>query len=153
MQLVGLLRSRRPQAQVADLTPILDELRTIKSPREVALLRKAGILAGLGMMEAIRSTEVGIWEYQLDAAARYVFLVNGSRLDAYRSIIASGTENINNQHYFRGNRQLRNGDLVLMDYAPDIIPATSAASGPPTVNIRRCSASCSNPSSNIATSC
>ena len=53
------------------------------------------------LMEAMRSTEPGVTEYQLDAAARYVFLVNDARLEGYRSITASGTENINNMHYFR----------------------------------------------------
>ena len=41
-------------------------------------------------MEAIRSTEPGVFEYQLDAACRYVFLLNDARLDGYRSITASG---------------------------------------------------------------
>src|SRR6185295_4095608 len=76
-------------------------------------------LAGLGLMEAIRSTRPGVYEYQLDAAARYVFLMNGARLEAYRSITASGTENINNMHYYRNTRALADGDLVLMDYAPE----------------------------------
>ena len=49
----------------------------------------------------MRSTEPGVTEYQLDAAAHYVFLVNDARLEGYRSITASGTENINNMHYFR----------------------------------------------------
>jgi Xaa-Pro aminopeptidase len=71
------------------------------------------------MIEAIRSTDVGVYEYQLDAAMRYVFLLNGARLDAYRSITASGTENINNGHYWRNTRRMEDGDLVLMDYAPD----------------------------------
>ena len=119
-QFAGLLRARRPRSEIRNLTPILDEMRTIKSPREIALLRRSGKLAGLGMMEAMRSTQDGVYEYQLDAAARYVFLVNGSRLDAYRSIIASGTANINNMHYYRNNRQMKNGELVLMDYAPDV---------------------------------
>ena len=70
-------------------------------------------------MEAMRSTEPGVTEYQLDAAARYVFLVNDARLEGYRSITASGTENINNMHYFRNTSTLKDGDLVLMDYAPD----------------------------------
>jgi Xaa-Pro aminopeptidase len=70
-------------------------------------------------MEAIRSTVAGAYEYQLDAAARYAFLVNGARLDGYRSITASGTENIANWHYYRNTGQLQSGDLVLMDYAPD----------------------------------
>jgi len=30
---VELLRTRYPRAKVADLTPVLDELRSVKSPR------------------------------------------------------------------------------------------------------------------------
>ena len=116
---VELLRTRHPRAAIQDLTPVLDELRSVKSPREIAMVRRASQLAGLGVMEAIRSTEPGVYEYQLDAACRYVFLVNDARLDAYRSITASGTANIWNAHYYRNTRKLEAGDLVLMDYAPD----------------------------------
>ena len=114
-----LVRTRNPRVAVKDLTPILDALRAVKSPREVALVRRASQLAGLGLMEAMRSTQAGIFEYQLDAAARYVFLLNDARLDGYRSITASGTTNISNGHYFRNSSMLKDGDLVLMDYAPD----------------------------------
>jgi len=116
---VELLRLRNPRALIQDLTPVLDELRSVKSPREIALVRRASQLAGLGVLEAMRSTEPGAWEYQLDAAARYVFLAHGARLDGYRSITASGTSNIWNGHYYRNDSPLRDGDLVLMDYAPD----------------------------------
>jgi len=71
------------------------------------------------MMEAIRSTEPGVREYQLEAAARYVFIANGARLDGYRSITAAGNVNINNMHYYRNTDVLKDGDWVLMDYAPD----------------------------------
>ena len=116
---VELLRARQPRAEIRDLTPILDELRAVKSTREIAMIRRASQIAGLGLMEAMRSTEPGVTEYQLDAAARYIFLVNDARLDAYRSITASGTDNINNMHYYRNTATLKDGDLVLMDYAPD----------------------------------
>lgn len=116
---VELLRTRHPRATIRDLTPVLDELRGVKSPREIALVRRASQIAGLGLMEAIRSSEPGVYEYQLEAACRYVFLVNDARLDGYRSITASGTDNIWNAHYFRNSRRLEAGDLVLMDYAPD----------------------------------
>jgi Xaa-Pro aminopeptidase len=117
--LVGLLRKRFPKAKVEDLTPILDSLRAIKSPREIALIRRASQIAGLGIIEAMKSTKPGIFEYQLEAAARYTFIVNGARLEGYRSIIAGGTSNIWNMHYYRNNCDLKHGDLVLMDYAPD----------------------------------
>lgn len=124
-RLAALLRLRHPRSEVRDLTPHTDALRGVKSEREVALIRRASRLAGLGMMEAMRSTEAGVWEYQLDAAARYVFLLNGSRHEGYRSITASGTDNIWNAHYWRNDRQLQDGDLVLMDYAPDFRYYTS----------------------------
>src|SRR5262245_28778740 len=115
----ALLKKRFPNAQVKDFTSILDSLRAIKSKREVALIRRASQLSGLGIVEAIKSTKVGGYEYQLDAAARYVFLVNGARLEGYRSIVAAGTKNIWAMHYFKNTGELKDGDLVLMDYAPD----------------------------------
>ncbi|MET0167424.1 MAG: aminopeptidase P family protein [Vicinamibacterales bacterium] len=116
---VELLRSRHPRSDVRNLNPILDEMRSVKSPREIAMVRRASQIAGLGLMEAMRSTEPGVTEYQLDAAAHYVFKVNDARLEGYRSITATGTGNINNMHYFRNTSTLSDGDLVLMDYAPD----------------------------------
>lgn len=116
---VSLLRTRAPRAEVRDLTAILDEMRSVKSPREIALIRRASQLAGLGILEAIKSTRAGLYEYQLDAAARYIFLAGGARLEGYRSITAAGAANIWNAHYYRNNSQLKDGDLVLMDFAPD----------------------------------
>jgi Xaa-Pro aminopeptidase len=116
---VELLRMRYPRARIEDLTPAVDELRSVKSVREIALIRRASQIAGLGIMEAMRSTKPGLYEYHLDAAARYMFLVNGSRLEGYRSIVASGLANIWNMHYFRDTSALKDGDLVLMDFAPD----------------------------------
>ena len=112
-------------AEVRDLTPILDELRSVKSPREIDLVRRASQIAALGLIEAMKATEPGVFEYQLDAAARYVFLANDARLDGYRSITAAGMTNIVNGHYYRNTSELKAGDLVLMDYAPDFRYYTS----------------------------
>jgi Xaa-Pro aminopeptidase len=114
-----LLRSRYPRATVSDITPILDAMRGVKSPREIAVIRRASQIAGQGLIEAIRSTKPGVYEYELDAAARYVFLVNGARLEGYRSITAAGTANIANMHYYRNMSKLESGQMVLMDYAPE----------------------------------
>src|SRR6185312_4653691 len=72
-----------------------------------------------GILEAIKTTRPGLFEYHLDAAARYFFLVNGCRLEGYRSITAAGNANIRNPHYFRNNSELKAGDWLLMDFAPD----------------------------------
>jgi len=115
---VALLRQRCPATEIRDLAPILNELRFIKSPREAELLRMAGKLSALGVTEAMRSTRPGVWEYQLDAVMRYTYLVNGARDAGYRAIIASGA-NIRFGHYRANNAQLVDGDLILVDCAPD----------------------------------
>jgi len=107
-----------PQFEIADLTPILDPMRVVKSPLEVDLIRKSTRLAALGIMEAMRSTRPGQYEYQLDAAARYVYQAGGAQGEAYRSITATGT-NAYFGHYYRNDSELVDGDLILMDYAPD----------------------------------
>jgi Xaa-Pro aminopeptidase len=106
---VQLLQQRFPQFTVRDLSPTLDVMRTIKSPSEIALIRRATQLAGLGIMEAMRSTRAGVYEFQLDAAAKYVFHLNGARGDGYASIIGGGT-NAFFGHYFRKSDALRDGD-------------------------------------------
>ena len=116
---IELLKSRFPTFEIRDFSPILDELRSVKSSREIELLRRAAQLSGLAIMEAMRCTEPGIYEYQLEAAARYIFQINGARRQGYSSITASGTNNIWMNHYSKNSSQLKAGDLVLMDYAPD----------------------------------
>lgn len=115
---VQKINAQFPQFEIRDLSPILDAMRLIKSPEEIALIRKATQIAGLGIMEAMRSTKPGIYEYQLDAAAKYVFHLNGARGDGYASIIGGGT-NAYMGHYFHKTDVMNSGDLVLMDYAPD----------------------------------
>ena len=115
---VGKLRARYPQFPLADLTPIVDAMRLHKSPRELALVRRASELAGMGIMEAMRSTRPGLFEYQLDAAAYYIYRINGAQGEGYRSITATGT-NAWFGHYYRNDAELRDGELILMDHAPD----------------------------------
>jgi Xaa-Pro aminopeptidase len=118
-RLIESLRARFPQFEVRDLTPALDRARLIKSPREIELIRKATRLSGLALLEAMRSTVPGISEYELDAVAKYVYYRNGAQGDAYYSLIASGPNAVF-PHYNAGKRVMRDGELLLMDYAPDV---------------------------------
>jgi Xaa-Pro aminopeptidase len=114
-----ILKQRCPNAEIKDLSPILDELRSIKSKREIELLRRAGELSAQGIIEAMRSSEPGVYEYQLEAPAKYIYTLNGCRFDGYQSITAAGVKSIGDVHYFFKSKQLKAGDLVLMDYSPD----------------------------------
>lgn len=121
---LGLLRSRAPQLELADLSPILDHMRLIKSERELDLLRYAGWVTAEGITAAMRATRPGIMEYQLSAVADFVFTANGARGAGYTPITASG-KNAWHGHYARQSSVLQSGELILMDYAPDIAYYTS----------------------------
>ena len=121
---IGRLKTAAPSSQIVDLDPILDTLRAVKSPREIAVIREATRLAGLGIMEAMRDAEPGMYEYELEAAAEYVYKRGGAYGESYFPLIADG-RNMPYTHYHKNRAKLENGDLVQFDWAPDVDNYTS----------------------------
>ena len=72
----------------------------------------------------MRCTRAGLFEFQLGALADLVYLTNGGKDGGCRPIIPNG-ETVFNTDYFRNDCPLVDGDLVLMDYAPDVGSYTS----------------------------
>lgn len=117
--LVRSLRERFPWLEIKNLTPTLDAARLIKSPGEIVLIKRATRLACLAILEAMRSTEPGLFEHELDGVSRFVFYRHGAQGEAYYSLVASG-ENAWYPHYAAGKRRMRGGEMLLMDHAPDV---------------------------------
>lgn len=117
-QFVNTIQRRFPRIEVRDLSPLMDELRLIKSQAEIELLRRAGQLTAAAVVEAMRSTRPGVMEYQLDAVMLYHYLAGGAADRGYHAIVASG-ENAFYGHYCDNDCELKDGDLVLVDCAPD----------------------------------
>jgi len=115
---VNLLRTRNPTAEIRDLSPIINDMRLLKSEDEIALMRWAGQLSAKGVMEAMTATRPGVMEYQLEAIMRYQYLVHGARDVGYRAIVAGG-DNAWYGHYNANDAELLDGDLILVDCAPD----------------------------------
>ncbi|HMF99356.1 MAG TPA: Xaa-Pro peptidase family protein [Vicinamibacterales bacterium] len=115
---VAKLKAAAPHCTVRDLDPAIDALRAIKSPREIAVIREATRLAGLGIVEAMRDARPGLFEYQLQADAEFVFKDGGAYGPAYFALIATGPNTLYS-HYHKNTAALQDGDLVQFDYAPD----------------------------------
>ena len=118
------LAAKAPGATFENLDAILDEMRMIKSPREIALLRESSKIAGLAMMEAMRSAEPGMYEYEIEALGDYIFKKHNAIGPAYFGLVAAG-KNAAWPHYHAAQAELKAGDLVLFDYAPDFHYYTS----------------------------
>ena len=115
---VAKLKTAVPQSEIRNLDPILNALRAVKSPREIAVIREATRIAGLGIMEAMRDAKPGMHEYELQADAEFVFKKFGALGASYFALIATG-QNTYYTHYNRNTAVLKDGDLVQFDYAPD----------------------------------
>jgi Xaa-Pro aminopeptidase len=115
-KMVANLRKIAPAATLADLRPVLTRLRVVKSPGEIALIRKAveaSIEAHLAAMKAVRP---GVWEYEIAALMKYEFERRGCEWPAYPPIVGSGFFSTV-LHYDQDDRRMEDGDLVLLDVA------------------------------------
>jgi Xaa-Pro aminopeptidase len=112
------LRQAAPQLTETDLSPLIDELRWVKTPYEIARLREAGRIGARAVSEAIRGTRPGMFEYDIAAAAQYANTRLGARGDGFLPIVPSGP-NAPDVHYDRNTRQMQAGELVYLDYGSD----------------------------------
>ncbi|HEV8486174.1 MAG TPA: aminopeptidase P N-terminal domain-containing protein [Blastocatellia bacterium] len=112
------LKALGPQVNVQNLDPMLDAMRAFKSIREIAIIREATRITCLGIMEAMRDARPGMFEYELQADAEFVFKRYGAQGAAYFALIATGPNTLYS-HYHKNTAQLQDGELVQFDYAPD----------------------------------
>ena len=102
----------------AKSNPILQEIRGLKEPEEIALMQQACDITEKGFRRILEFTKPGVWEFEMEAEYLHEFVRNRSKGFAYTPIIASGN-NANVLHYIENNQQVKNGDLILMDVAAE----------------------------------
>lgn len=109
------LRAQYPFYELTDVTPHLDALRLIKTPREIEILTYNGRISAEAVARAIARSGPGRFEYELEAEATGWLLRHGFQSPAYPAIVGSGP-NGNQWHYEDNGRRMEAGDLVVMDY-------------------------------------
>ena len=107
-----------PNVVIRNAHPIVDDLRARKSPAELAQIRKAAEISVKGHETLMRNVAPGMHEYDLRAMAECVFGRNGAERIAYGSIVGTGP-NGTVLHYMKDTRQLKAGDLVVIDAAAE----------------------------------
>jgi len=112
--------------EIIDLGATLHEMRLYKSESEIACMRKAGEITAKAHRRAMQTCKPGMMEYQLEAEILHEFFQHGCRSPAYNSIVGSG-ENACVLHYINNDKEMNDGDLVLIDagaeysyYASDV---------------------------------
>ncbi len=103
-----------PMHQYKRSNPILQRLRSIKEPEELALIQNACNTTEKGIRRLLSFIKPNVWEYEIEAELIHEFVRNRSKGFAYTPIIASGN-NANVLHYIANNQQCKDGDLILLD--------------------------------------
>jgi Xaa-Pro aminopeptidase len=93
---------------------ILQGLRGVKDPEEIAHIQQACDITEKGFRRILGFVKPGVWEFEIEAEFSHEFLSNRSKGFAYTPIIASGS-NSNVLHYIENSQQCKAGELILMD--------------------------------------
>ncbi|GAW14024.1 hypothetical protein ANO14919_034160 [Xylariales sp. No.14919] len=105
-------RAASPKSSISALKPHINSLRAIKSPAEIANMRRAGQESGRAITAAMRRS----WAYEKDLAAflEYQYQTSGLDGQAYIPVVAGGPRGTL-IHYVQNNAQLKPDEMVLVD--------------------------------------
>ena len=103
-----------PEVTIRSADALLDSLMVVKSPAEIALLRKAVEISAQGQVAAMKAVHPGVNEGQIHALTDYTFRMAGASGASFRAIIGSGP-NSTSYHYRENDRVMEAGEVVVMD--------------------------------------
>jgi Xaa-Pro aminopeptidase len=113
-------------ADIRDVRVALDDMRLFKDADELRTMRRAAAISAEAHVRAMRATQPGGFEYEIEAELLYAFRRGGAQYPAYWPIVAGGA-NACVLHYRDNSAALRDGDMLLVDagceldgYASDI---------------------------------
>ena len=108
------LRNGTGPTTLIDPTDILAEMRLMKDEKEIERIRKAVDISVEAHIAAMQTVRPGMYEYELESLIDSIYRKNGGTGPAFLTIVASSA-NATTLHYTTNDRQIEEGDLVLID--------------------------------------
>jgi len=94
--------------------PIMHDIRSIKKPIELDLMQDACNITEKGVRRILEFVKPNVWEHEIEAEFYHEFIKNRANGFAYTPIIGSGYSACV-LHYIENNKQVKAGDVILMD--------------------------------------
>jgi Xaa-Pro aminopeptidase len=107
-----------PLHKIERLAPLMHQLRVIKHPIEIDLIKKAIEITEKGFRRMAKYLKPNIVEFELEAELTHELLMNRSRGHAFAPILASG-ESACVLHYITNNNICERGEAILMDFGAE----------------------------------
>lgn len=125
LKMVAGFRGTRPRAgkgpwDVRDPAQVLDRMRVIKEPGELALIREAAELAARGHLAAMRAGRPGVGEWEVQALLDQTFRAHSATSGTSFPAIVGSAANGTILHYVTNERRIQDGDLVLVDAGAEV---------------------------------
>jgi Xaa-Pro aminopeptidase len=105
------IREAFPQAELVDATPILAEIRYVKSPEEIDVLTRSMEIVELGYEAEIAAARPGVKDWDVWAATQYALMRNGSEMPVHCNWISG--KNPRRTLTRPSMRILERGDLII----------------------------------------
>ena len=112
------LKKDYPLHDYRRLAPILYPLRAVKSSEELATLKQACQITRQAFERALTAIRPGRYEYEIEAELTYERIRNGATTHSFAPIVASGPDTCI-LHYIKNDKQMQDGDLLLMDFGAE----------------------------------
>ncbi|MDA3885994.1 MAG: Xaa-Pro aminopeptidase [Candidatus Delongbacteria bacterium] len=120
------LRRRYNFIKITAINKMLDEMRSVKHPCEIKMMRRAIQITEVGIRDLFSQTRTGITENECEAILLYNYLKEGSKQPAFQTIAVSGKD-ATILHYEENDKKTQKNDFILIDtgaeyknYAADI---------------------------------
>lgn len=108
------LQSKYPAVTIREIFGDIAALRAVKSPAEIAIMRKAQQATNIAIQDMMRHARPGINESELEGAFDFSLYRQGVRQHAFPTIVAGGGR-ATTLHYNQNDQIVEDGQLVLID--------------------------------------
>ncbi|ASJ03207.1 peptidase M24 [Thermococcus profundus] len=108
------LREKIGAEEFTIVDDVIKELRMVKTPEEIEVIKQACRIADLAMETALEEVREGVKEREVAAKMEYVMKMNGAEKVAFDTIVASGWRSAL-PHGIASDKVIEKGDLVVID--------------------------------------
>jgi Xaa-Pro aminopeptidase len=113
------LSERVPGVKIEDRTNLLPQMRAVKSPAELALMKEAAAATAAGYAAAMRMIRPGVSEADIANTLEQTYRAHGSTGVPYNHIVGSGLHGTV-LHYMDNSGIVQDGDLIVIDSAAEV---------------------------------
>jgi Xaa-Pro aminopeptidase len=114
MNFIRRIKERFPVFRFKDISQAVGELRVIKSPAEIEVMRESARISSIAHIEVLRSARPGMYEWELAALFEYTIKRLGGQGFGYDPIVPS-LPKWYDSHYSANSRKIKDGEMVMPD--------------------------------------